>query len=404
MTHPDSPSEALVPEAVTAPTPPLPGPAAVRAAAGAVTATVAVAVPVFLLGGLSVLIAQDLHFSPAGLGGLVSVYFGVGALCAVPTGKLVERYGSRRTTAAGIVLSAVAMLLIAVAARSYGTLFALVAFAGLANGLGQLGSNLSLARTVPPHRQGLAFGVKQAAIPISTLMAGIAVPTVGLTLGWRWAFAIAALFCCAALLVLPPDSSGRGNGPARERSTRTAGLVVLAAAGTLASGTANALGAFLVSSAVDRGIDAGTAGLVLALGSALGIAGRVTAGWVADRREGGHLLVVTGMMALGAGGLALLAAPGHVALLIGTLAGFGLGWAWPGLLNFAVVRIEKHAPAAATSITQTGVYAGGAAGPLAFGATVHATSYATAWLLSAVIMVCAAVLTVLGRRLLLSPR
>jgi predicted MFS family arabinose efflux permease len=99
----------------------------------------------------------------------------------------------------------------------------------------------------------------------------------------------------------------------------------------------------------------------------------------------------------------LLAAPGHAALLVGTLAGFGLGWAWPGLLNLAVVRIERDAPAAATSITQTGVYAGGAAGPLAFGALVHATSYPTAWLTSAGLMVVSAGLMVLGRKLLLAP-
>jgi predicted MFS family arabinose efflux permease len=377
------------------------GDGAVRAAAGAVTATVAVVVPVFLLGGLSVLIARDLHFSAAGLGGLVSVYFTVCALCSVPTGRLVERYGPQRATRAGIVLSAVAMALIAVAARSYATLFALVALAGVANALGQLGSNLSLARSVPPHRQGLSFGVKQAAIPLSTLVAGVAVPAVGLTLGWRWAFGFAALVCLGALAVVPPQRGGARRGRAHERSARTRALVVVGGAGMLASGTASALGSFLVASAVDRGVAEGAAGLVLAAGSVAGVVGRVGAGWLADRRTGGHLLVVTGMLGTGAFGLALLAVPGDVALVAGTLAAFGLGWAWPGLLNFAVVTLEPHAPAAATSITQTGVYAGGAAGPLAFGALAHAWGYPTAWLVSAAVMMLAAGLMVAGRRLLL---
>ncbi|HEV7823947.1 MAG TPA: MFS transporter [Mycobacteriales bacterium] len=377
------------------------GDGAVRAAAGAVTATVAVVVPVFLLGGLSVLIARDLHFSAAGLGGLVSVYFTVCAVCSVPTGRLVERYGPQRATRAGIVLSAVAMALIAVAARSYVTLFALVALAGAANALGQLGSNLSLARSVPPHRQGLSFGVKQAAIPISTLVAGVAVPVIGLTLGWRWAFGLAALVSLGALAVVPPERGGTRRGRPHERSARTRALVVVGVAAMLASGTANALGSFLVASAVDRGVAEGAAGLVLAAGSALGIAGRIAAGWLADRRTGGHLLVVTGMLVSGAFGLALLAVPGPAAMLIGTLAGFGLGWAWPGLLNFAVVRLESQAPAAATSITSTGVYAGGAAGPLAFGGMVHTWSYPTAWLVTAVVMVLAAGLMLAGRSLLL---
>jgi predicted MFS family arabinose efflux permease len=395
----DSDTRALAAEA-PAPT----GATAFRAAAGAVTATVVVVVPVFLLGGLSVLIARDLHFDVAGLGVLVSVYFAVCALCSVPTGRLVERYGAQRTTRAGIVLGAAALLLIAVGARSYASLLALVALAGVANAFGQLGSNLSLARSVPANRQGLSFGVKQAAIPISTLVAGIAVPAVGLTLGWRWAFGLAAVVSLAALLVVPPERAGHRRSRAEGRSSRTTALVVVGVAGMLASGTANALGSFLTSSAADRGIAEGTAGLILAAGSVVGIVGRVGAGWLADRRTGGHLLVVTGMLALGAGGLALLAAPGIVPMLVGTVAGFGLGWAWPGLLNFAVVRLEPAAPAAATSITQTGVYAGGAAGPLAFGSLVHATSYPTAWLTAAAFMVLASVLMVFGRRLLLAQR
>ena len=59
-------------------------------------------------------------------------------------------------------------------------------------------------------------------------------------------------------------------------------------------------------------------------------------------------------------------------LTVGVVLGFGLGWAWPGLMNFAVVRLHPQAPAAATSITQTGVYAGGCLGPLALGALAGA--------------------------------
>ena len=78
------------------------------------------------------------------------------------------------------------------------------------------------------------------------------------------------------------------------------------------------------------------------------------------------------LLAVGAAGLALLAVPGTPALAVGVLLGFGLGWSWPGLMNFAVVRLHPQAPAAATSITQTGVYAGGCLGPLSLGAVAAA--------------------------------
>src|SRR4051812_2496431 len=69
-----------------------------RAATGALTTTVAVSIPVFLVGGLAVQIGHELHFSPAGLGVAVSAYFGASALASVPAGALVERYGSTRVS------------------------------------------------------------------------------------------------------------------------------------------------------------------------------------------------------------------------------------------------------------------------------------------------------------------
>ena len=54
-------------------------------------------------------------------------------------------------------------------------------------------------------------------------------------------------------------------------------LAVLGAGSGLGAGAANALGIFLVAAAVDRGIDAGTAGLLLAAGSVVGFAGSASA-------------------------------------------------------------------------------------------------------------------------------
>ena len=94
----------------------------VRAATSALTTTIACSVPVFLVGGLAVQIADELHFSPAGLGLAVSVYFGVSALASVPAGGLVERYGATAVARAAIGLAAASLLTVAIAARSLTTL------------------------------------------------------------------------------------------------------------------------------------------------------------------------------------------------------------------------------------------------------------------------------------------
>ncbi|MER5332257.1 MFS transporter [Micromonospora sp. NPDC002717] len=372
-----------------------------RAAAGAVAVTIASVLPVFLVGGLAVQLGDDLGFSPAGLGLAVSVYFGVGALASVPSGRLVDRYGPAVVARCAILLSAGAMLAVAALARSYAVLVGLLALSAAANALGQLASNAALARHVPARRQGLSFGVKQAAIPVSTLLAGAAVPTVALTAGWRWAFVVAAGAALAALPAVPAREPRPGRTAAPARAGRaTAALLVVGAAAMLAAAAANALGTFVVDSAVDRGLTPGLAGLTLTLGSAVCVTARVCAGWLADRRPTGHVAVIAGMLVVGAAGLGLLAVAGPAPLVLGVVLGFGLGWAWPGLMTFAVVRLHPQAPAAATSITQTGVYAGGCLGPLGLGTVAAHAGYPAMWLTAGAAMLAAAALMLTGSRLL----
>ncbi|WP_045740500.1 MFS transporter [Actinoplanes rectilineatus] len=371
---------------------------AVRATIGALTTTTAVSIPVFLVGGLAVQIGDELDFSPAGLGLIVSAYFGVSALASVPAGALVERYGSTRVSRLGVGLAAGALITVAAVAQSFWSLLAILALGAGANAMGQLASNTSLSRHVPVRRQGLTFGIKQAAIPICTLLAGAAVPVLGLTVGWRWAFVLAGVLAAAAVPLVPREP--RLPRKAREAGQATGALVVLGIAATLAAASANALGTFVVSSAVERGIAPGPAGLALTLGGAICGLARIAGGWQADLRPGRQVGVIAGLLATGAAGLLLLAVPGETSLLLGVALGFGFGWSWPGLMNFAVVRLHPRAPAAATSITQTGVYAGGCIGPLSLGAVAETAGYPAMWVTAAGAMVTAAALMLAGSRLL----
>ncbi|GGM32785.1 hypothetical protein GCM10011608_16590 [Micromonospora sonchi] len=375
----------------------------VRTSAVAVAVTIACVLPVFLVGGLAVQMREELGFSPAGLGLVVAAYFGVSALASVPCGALVERWGGAVVARAGVLVSAGCLLAVATLARSYPMLVGLLAAAGTANALGQLSSNALLARHVPARRQGLSFGVKQAAIPVSTLLAGAAVPGLALTVGWRWAFVAAAGAALAALPAVPAQGPLPTRRPSGRAGSATLGLVVVGVAATLAAGAANALGTFVVDASVDRGLEPALAGLTLTLGSAVCVAARVGAGWLADRRAGGQVTVIAGMLVVGAVGLGLLALAGSGPLVVGVLLGFGLGWSWPGLMNFAVVRLHPQAPAAATSITQTGVYAGGCLGPLTLGPLAATSGYPTMWLTAAATMLAAATLMLTATRLLPTP-
>ena len=369
----------------------------------AVAVATAGVLPAFLTGGLAVQIRSELDFGSAALGLAVAVFFVSASLASVVMGRVVERIGAHRAMRVSTVGSAAALLGVALFAESWAALVACLVLGGLANAVAHPATHLSLAREVPANRQGFSFGIKQAAIPAATLLAGLAVPTVAVTLGWRWAFAGGAALALLVALLVPPETLGGVSKlkEARASDVPTAPLVLLALGIGLGSAAATPLGAFIVESSVASGLRVGTAGLLLALGSGFGIVVRVVFGHLADGMGGGRLRLVAGMLGVGVVGFVLLAGGSEVLIVPGTLLAFGAGWGWPGLFNFAVVKSNPGAPAAATGITQTGASGGAALGPLVFGLVVETSSYGSAWLLSGAIALLALVAILAGRAMIL---
>lgn len=378
--------------------------------------------PVFLTGALSVQVRRSLRFDEVGLGAAVAAFFAAGAVSSAGLGHLAERRGAERVMTAAVLAAGGAMAAVAVLSRSLWELVGFLAVAGVANGAAQPATNLFLARRVPVSRQGLAFGVKQAGVPVATLVGGLAVPAVALTVGWRFAFGGAAAFALAlvafGISLVRHDAGMPAGGPCegpvtRPHALRPAGrapaaasprlrqLAMLAVAMGLGAGAANALGAFIVSGGVASGWAPGAAGLVAAAGSLAGLASRLGSGLLADRRpRQRHFLVVASMLAGGALGDALLATGNSVAFLPAVLITFAAGWGWPGLFNFAVVQAYQRSPGTATGITQTGTYLGAVLGPLAFGLLAQDAGYPAAWLFAAAASVAAAGAMVVGGRAL----
>jgi MFS family permease len=369
----------------------------------AVAVATAGVLPAFLTGGLAVQVRGELDFGAGALGLAVALFFVTSSLTSAPMGRLVERIGAHRGMRLAAAGSAASLLGVAVLAGSWAGLVACLLLGGLANAVSHPATNLSLAREVHAGRLGLSFGIKQAAIPVATLLAGLAVPGIAVTLGWRWAFAGGAALALAVAFLVPAGKPGgvRWIEEARAGDARVAPLVLLALGIGLGATAATPLGAFLVESSVAAGLRVETAGLLLALGSAVSIVVRVVFGHLADGMGGGRLLLVAAMLGIGVVGFALLATGEGALILPGTLLAFGAGWGWPGLFNFAVVKTNPGAPAAATGITQTGASGGAALGPLVFGLVVEATSYDTAWLVSGAVALAALAAILAGRSMLL---
>jgi len=374
-----------------------------RPLAAVIVVVTAGALPAFLTGAVSVQLRADLGFGEARLGLLVGVFFTAAALCSAVFGRAAERFGPTKSMRLAASASACSLLAIAAFARSWNALAALLAVAGAANALAQPAANVFIARTVPRSRLGLAFAVKQSGVPASTLLGGLAVPAIALTVGWRWAYVAAAAIAAVAGLFVPsvPPPVGGGDDLTEAMDPRAAvptrdgakpsmrvavsyrPLVVLALAIGLGAAAAGTLGAFLTNAAVAAGISPGSAGYLVSGGSAIGIAMRVFAGVRADRRSGGHLREVTVMLILGAAAYGAYSSGVAWLLLAATPLAFGAGWGWPGLFNLAIVRENPDAPGLASGVTQTGTYVGAVLGPVAFGAIAQHWSYRSAWLVAA---------------------
>lgn len=390
------PFENNVPYSVRVPT----GVPVERVLANVVVVVMVASFPVVLTGAMSVEMESDIGFDAPALGAAVTAYYIVSAILSTACGRLTEALGSRRTTRAAALFGSAGCFIIA-AASGMPVLVAGMLVGGVAIAIAQPASNAAILHGVPTERRGLAFGIKQSAIPAGTALAGFAVPAVALTIGWRWAFAGAGVLSALAAGTVPPGSPPATSSRADRRGLLRGSygtLVLLAVAAALGAAPAMCLPVFLAGSATDRGLSSGVAGMLLAAGSIGGLVVRMITGAAADRRVGGHLRTIAALMAMGTVGLAAMAIDHRFVFVGSTILAFGTGWAWQGLFNHAVTNRWTQAPAAATGITQTGVFIGGVIGPPAFGAASAHWSDGVGWLVLSGMMASATVIVLLIRR------
>jgi MFS family permease len=375
--------------------------------AAAALSAAATSLAIFLVGALAVQIRSALYLSLNGLGLAVSAYYLAAAAAAAPVGRLAESLGGARTMRFAAVGAVICLGLVAAAARNLLALAAILAVAGALDAAMQSATNLFLVRRIAAGRRGFAFGVKQAAVPFTALLGGLAVPAIGLTVGWRWAFAGAAVLAAAAVLVIPQPRStlaDRRRVRGEQPDVALTPLVVLAVGFGLAMLSISALITFLVTSAVAAGFGKGAAGLLVGLAGGVAVLVRLGAGARADRRGRRHLRLVGGMLFAGAAGYVLLAAGTACRLapltVLGAVVTYGAGWGWNGVFNLAVSVSHPAAPAKASGITLTGNRVAGIVGPFLFAQVVTHFSYPVAWLAAAGSALAAAIIMFAADRML----
>ena len=342
--------------------------------------------PAFAVGSLAPLMGEDLGFGAAGLGSAVAFFFLLAAATSPHSGTLADRLGPQRSLRTANILCGAALLLVATVARSYWVLLAALAIGAIGLAIAGPGCSTMVAQGVPARRHGVGYGVLAAAAPLSVVLAGLAVPTIGLTLGWRWAFGIAIAMPLAGFVLAP--AYGTRSGPDVKKAGAARGLSeidygplnLIGMAAGLGSAATTSMAAFFVSAAIEAGLQEGMAGNLLAVASGVPVVTRIAAGYLADRFQSGHLRVVSLLLGVSTAGYVATATGSTLLVPLGAIFALGVGWGWSGLMLHSVVRAYRDSPGAASGMTYGGLNVGGVVGPFAFGLLVEQVSYAAAFL------------------------
>lgn len=352
-----------------------------RAVLAAVSVNLMGVLSLFLTGAMSVQIGREFGVNPTTIGALASLFAVSTTAGSAPLGRQVRRLGVRHSMWAATAASSAALLVCALSPSVVVLALGLV-IGGLGNAIGQPAGNALVAAQVSPQRYGLGFGIKQSGIPLATTLGGLAVPLVALTLGWRYAYVIAALAAVAAVLLVPPDRPATEQRSEQQIPAELVGRLWLLASGLVAAVmAATSIGALGAAGGVQAGLSESTAGYLVAAGGLAGLAVRLAAGVSADRRTFDPLRAVSALIVLGAAGWFLMSTGVQTLFVVGLVTANAFGWGWPGLQHLAVARRFPTSTAAASGVAQTGVAAGLLIGPLSLG-IIASQTWTGMWLIA----------------------
>jgi sugar phosphate permease len=364
----------------------------------------------FFFAILAAPLIDDVGMSRTELGIIGSLNTLVGALTAPYTGRVADAIGPGRAVVGTLVVSAAGMSALALA-PSLLWIYVAAAIGGIPQGASNPATNALISTRVPVGGRGTLTGIKQSGVTLATFLAGISLPALEATYGWRgasWTFAGLFLLVAAVVQVSLATDASRTVVPtvgADVPVSRLDPVIVWIAAYAFFMGlAAGAIGRFLPLFAEETlGFSVGTAGLIAALGGLLGVAARIWAGHVAEHRIRPVRLLPA---------LSLVGAAFAVLLAVTTPTTRGLLWlspplsaigtnAWNAVAMLAVIMMVSTASAGkASGVVMFGFLGGMAvAGPVT-GAVVDQTgSYRPVWIAAAIVsLVAAAIMVTFERR------
>jgi MFS family permease len=266
----------------------------------------------------------------------------------------------------------------------------------LNNGAANPAGSEVLQRFTPPAHRNFVFSIKQAGVPLGGVIAGLTIPPLVNSLGWRMALMVAAAGSIAAIALTVPFRS-RIDPPRDQRvqarlvSFRLSDIVLplrsLSRAPTLwriswvgcllAIAQACWVTFAVIYLVVALGLSLSVAGLVFAVMQSTSVVGRMSLGWLAD-----HAVSSTTTLAIASVGSALSTIalgfaesdwPIWAFVLLAAIAGFAVS-GWNGV---QIAEVARRSPPELVAETAAGsvilVFMSNMLGPVGFAAFVALT-------------------------------
>jgi MFS family permease len=329
----------------------------------------------------------------------------IGALFILTAGiGFIKRMGGVLALQAGLVVGAVSLFLYLVPSLGIALLASIII--GLNNGAANPAGSEVLQRFTPAAHRNFVFSIKQAGVPLGGVVAGLTIPPLVNSFGWRMALVVAAIGSLVAIALTipfrkqidPPIDQRTG---ARLVSFRLSDIVLplrsLSSAPTLwrlswvgcmlAIAQACWVTFAVTYLVVALGLSLSIAGLVFAVMQATSVIGRMVLGWFADHAVSS---ITTLMIAsLGSAATTILFAfvspawPAWALVALAAAAGFCVS-GWNGVQIAEVARRsppELVGEVAAGSVIM--VFTSNMLAPVAFAAFVALTNrYDVAFVIS----------------------
>jgi MFS family permease len=339
----------------------------------------------YALTALGPVVVDSLGLTATEFGLLWFVVFGAASLTTILGGRLADHLQVRSMLVTIFGLATISLVMVATA-PGYAVLLVALALSGVAQAVANPATNRVVIEQVDSRRQGLVMGLKQSGVQGSQFLAGLALPTVAVLLGWRGAFAT----CCAlsvlglSLTLLLGRGAPRpvpGTGPVAGGVDTT--VAWLTGYAFLAGAAMQATNVHLPLYAHDvLDLSATSAGMITAVLGGVGVLARFVWGHTSSRSDDFRDPLTQ---------VALIALVALAAIWASAEVGPWLLWVGAALFSFSalaanvivmivVVRTTPHGQVGrASGRVSLGLFLGFMVGPSSAGALIDHLGYPAAW-------------------------